>query len=654
MPEPLRLSQRYLPGLDGLRALAVLAVIAYHLEFGWAQGGLLGVGIFFTLSGYLITDLLLAQMRRGGMRLAQFWLGRARRLLPALFLMLAVVVIWVATAGPAQPAEFREAVAAAALYVSNWQLIFQHISYFARFGPPSPLSHLWTLGVEEQFYILWPLLLALGVKLVRERPSASGLRVRLAGLTLLLAAGSAVEMALLYRPGFDPSRVYYGTDTRAFGLLAGAALAMVWPSARLRPGIARGARLTLDWLGVAGLIAILALIAQTSQYSPFLYRGGFVLLALAGVLVIAALAHPACRLGRALGIAPLRWIGVRSYGIYLWSLPVIALTTPARAHGVDPVRDALQVAATIGLAALSWRLVEQPVRHGALGRMWRRLQSARWRPLAVGRLDGAIVAGSACLLALAGVGLASSRIGGRLASASGGLASASASVSRSYSAASHDPSGADGGDPSSERSSCRAVVHIGDSTSEGLISSNYLPNPSMRIEAQYARVGAAVQHFEISGARSIVETYDRQPNAYHVAQRWKRAGYHGCWVLALGTNDTADVFVGSNVGRLARIQQMMSAIGDEPVMWVDVKSLLAGGPYSEHNMRLWNDALMQACRLYPNLHVFDWAALARDSWFIDDGIHYNTPGYAQRSRLIAQGLSRAFPAAQVEPPCVVR
>jgi GDSL-like Lipase/Acylhydrolase family len=205
----------------------------------------------------------------------------------------------------------------------------------------------------------------------------------------------------------------------------------------------------------------------------------------------------------------------------------------------------------------------------------------------------------------------------------------------------------------SNRTACRAVIHIGDSTSEGLISPEYLPDPRQRIDAQYARVGATVQHFEISGARSIVATYEGQPNAYEVAQRWKHANYHGCWVLALGTNDAADVYVGSSVGPLARIQRMMSLIGNQPVMWVNVKSLLSNGPYAEQNMRQWNQALLQACNEYPSMRVFDWAAVARRAWFIDDGIHYNSPGYAARSRLIAQALAHAFPASNADSGCLV-
>ena len=149
---------------------------------------------------------------------------------------------------------------------------------------------------------------------------------------------------------------------------------------------------------------------------------------------------------------------------------------------------------------------------------------------------------------------------------------------------------------------------------------------------------------EISGARSIVETYDGQPNAYTVAAQLVRHGYRGCWVLALGTNDTADVAVGSPTGVATRIREMMSLIGNQPVMWVNVKSLLASGPYAERNMTLWNQALVRACASYPSMRVYDWAAATQDSWFISDGIHYTSAGYAARARLIAQALARAFPA----------
>jgi peptidoglycan/LPS O-acetylase OafA/YrhL len=640
MPEPVKRNQRYMPGLDGLRAIAVLAVIAFHLGFGWAPGGLLGVGIFFTLSGYLITDILLSQLsRHGHIRLGRFWLARARRLLPALFATLIVAAAWVTIFGPAQPQQFRDAVVASALYVSNWQLIFGDVSYFARFAPPGPLNHLWSLAIEEQFYIVWPFLLLIGVKLVREAPLPSGLRPRLAVLTLALAIASAILMAALYHPSLDPSRIYYGTDTRASELLFGAALAMVWPSRRLSPRIGAGARNTLDGLGLAGLLAIALMIWQTDQYSSFLYRGGFLLLSIATVLVVAALAHPASRLGPVLGWKPLRWIGVRSYGIYLWHFPIIVLTTPGGiANGAEPLRELLQLAAIVAVAALSWRYLEEPVRHGALGRLWRRARAGGWPPRNVSREGWALACACAVVLVAACAGMA----GVNSVPAEG----RDARVEEATAAGTTKPPPLTPAQAaSSTRSSCKAVVHIGDSTSEGLTSPDYLPLESQRIESRYAEVGAVEQHMEISGARSIEEQFEGEPNAREVAEAWKLEGFKGCWVLALGTNEAANVFVGSSVGEMERIEIMMNTIGGEPVMWVNVRSLVEkGDPYAAENMKKWDEELLVACRRYPDMRVYDWARDVKDEWFIDDGIHFTSPGYAARAELIAQALAHAFPA----------
>ncbi len=198
--------------------------------------------------------------------------------------------------------------------------------------------------------------------------------------------------------------------------------------------------------------------------------------------------------------------------------------------------------------------------------------------------------------------------------------------------------------PAKLATSCSSVVHIGDSTSDGLVLAAYQPDAKLRIAAQYRRVG--VKHFvpEVSGARSIVETWHGFPNGYTVAQQVLSRGFHGCWVIALGTNDTADVAVGSEVGLAARITEMMSLISPQPVMWVNVKTLVSSGPYSEANMLKWNRALLQACPRYPNMRVYNWAGAVRRSWFISDDIHYTPQGYAMRSRLIANALATAFPA----------
>jgi peptidoglycan/LPS O-acetylase OafA/YrhL/lysophospholipase L1-like esterase len=701
MPEPVRAGQRYMPGLDGLRALAVLAVIAFHEQLGWAPGGLLGVGVFFTLSGYLITDLLLGQWSaRGRLQLADFWARRARRLLPALFVMLTVVAAWVTLADRARLAGLRGAVAAAATYSSNWYLIIQNQSYFARFAPPAPLDHLWSLAVEEQFYLAWPWLLLLGLLCLRRGRGARtardvrpgrGARHREAGAvgwlalpTLALAAASAAAMLALYHPGLDPTRVYEGTDTRAFGLLIGAALAMTWPSRRPAPS-ARAARVLLDAGGAAGLAVIAVMIWRTGQYSPFIYSSGLIVLSVATAAVLAAAACPGAWTGRALGWGPLRWLGVRSYGIYLWHYPVIVFTS--RANSTENLaRAALQTAATIAAAALSWHFVEEPIRHGALGRLWARARSPRrvTRPARAASLAAAT--GTAGVLAVAcaglsgavpapgsGGGTASLAAGSALPSppgrAPGSTASGRSSASTPDAGTGHKPSAASrpatgpsasgsaspgtSAGASGLRTSCRAAVHIGDSTSEGMFSPSYLPNPAERLTAQYQDVGVQQVRTNIVGANSVVETLPGDVNGYHAARNLVAQGYRGCWVIALGTNDTADVAIGSSAGRMARIQQMMSVAHGQPVMWVDVISLLASGPYAEANMQQWNSTLHQACARYANMRIFDWASLAQPGWFINDGIHYTSAGYAIRGRQIAEGLAKAFPAKGHSTGCVV-
>ena len=438
MPRPVRSDQKYLPGLDGLRALAVTAVIAYHLGYGWAQGGLLGVGVFFTLSGYLITDILVGQFAASGrVRLGDFWLRRARRLLPALFVMLAVVTVWVNAFNRAFVPGYRGDVIASGLYVNNWWYIFQHDSYYSRFAPPAPLDHLWSLAVEEQFYLVWPwvvlaMVLLAGWLMKRRRvrllgpgahvggsadggaaaasaPAAAAgkagendflsgrARWAMAGVALVLAAASAIEMAMLYHPGYDPTRVYEGTDTRAFGLLIGAAVAMVYPTRRGGRTLSAGPRRLLDVAGLAGLVVVVLLVWRTNQYSPFMFRGGLELLSVATALVVAAVATPGGLLGRALGWTPMRWIGVRSYGIYLWHYPIIVLTAAAGTVGtpVSAVRAVVLVAATVAIAAASWRFVEEPIRRGSYRRTApATVGAARGRA----RLPSALAAdgGSAC------------------------------------------------------------------------------------------------------------------------------------------------------------------------------------------------------------------------------------------------------------------
>jgi peptidoglycan/LPS O-acetylase OafA/YrhL len=655
MPKPVGSDQRYMPGLDGLRAIAVLAVIAFHEQFSWAPGGLLGVALFFTLSGYLITDLLLSRwLATGRAQLANFWLRRARRLLPALFVMLAIVTAWVTLLDRARLADLRGPVAAAATYSSNWYLIVQGQSYFSRFAPPQPLDHLWSLAVEEQFYLIWPWLLLAGLFVLRRHRSPGAVRW-LALPTLALAAGSAVLMWALYHPAVDPTRVYEGTDTRACGLLIGAALAMVWSSGTAGRASRRTSRV-LDVPAAIGLGVIAVMIWRVGQYSTFLYHGGLVWLGVATAAVVAAAACPGSLVGAALSWRPLRWIGVRSYGIYLWHYPVIVLTTPA--NGTEDLpRAAWQIAASIGLAALSWKFVEEPVRHGAIGRAWHRIRARQLAGLGVPRIAAAT--GASCVVLVACAGLAGvvavpvTSTTAALGTGPGALSGSSSSVSHAGKAAHAAASNSAGSGANQPlRTSCTSVAHIGDSTSEGMVSADYLPR-HLRLAAQYENVGVQSVYTDITGARSVVEVLPGTTNGQQAVRQLIKQGFHGCWVLALGTNDTADVAVGSAAGLPARISDMMRVTQGEPVMWVNVVSLLRNGPYAEANMQKWDNALTQACARYPNMRVFNWAVLPQRSWFINDGIHYTSAGYAERGKYIADGLAEAFPLGRTNSTCLV-
>ncbi|MDQ3497978.1 MAG: acyltransferase [Actinomycetota bacterium] len=385
----------YRPGLDGLRALAVIAVLLYHADLSWIPGGFLGVEVFFVISGYLITALLLAEWRqRGRIDLTTFWLRRARRLLPALYVLLVVSLAFAVVFLPGEVAGLRGDVLAAFGYVTNWYLIFGQESYFEAVGRPSLLQHLWSLAVEEQFYLIWPPILTLGLYFGATRLR----RRRVLTVTLFGAVASAVAMALIYAPGVDPSRIYYGTDTRATGLLCGAALAFLWspgenysPSetrhhrlrlssrGRLRRRWGWTAPLLLDVVGFAALGALVWFFLNLGEFEPFLYNGGFALVALATTATIMVVVNPYTLIGaRLLGSAPLRWVGVRSYGIYLWHWPVFMVTRPDLDVPIDGLPLlALRLTLTVVLAHLSYRYVETPIRRGALGRAWRTLHEAQ-------------------------------------------------------------------------------------------------------------------------------------------------------------------------------------------------------------------------------------------------------------------------------------
>lgn len=372
-PHAPRRAMGYQPALDGLRAVSVVAVILYHAHalgapgLGWTRGGFFGVEVFFVVSGYLITTLLLEEHHRTGrVDLRQFWLRRARRLLPALFVMLAVVAALAALFRDDTLAQFRADLPWAVFYVSNWAQIVADGGYFAALATPPLLRHLWSLAVEEQWYLAWPLVA--GRLLARWGGGGPAARSRRLALPVLGAAVVSMGlMAALYRP--DPERinlVYLATFTRAGGLLLGAALAFVWrPWAW--PGAARGHLVGLDVVGFAAVAGLAALVVGLGNGDAAVYRGGMAAVSLLSAAAIAVAVHPGAHAMSAVFAHPiLAAVGRRSYGLYLWHWPLFVLLRAG--EGWD--RLGLAVAATVVLSEACFRFVEEPVRRGALGRWW--------------------------------------------------------------------------------------------------------------------------------------------------------------------------------------------------------------------------------------------------------------------------------------------
>jgi peptidoglycan/LPS O-acetylase OafA/YrhL len=366
--------QSRMSGLDGLRALAVIAVMLFHADVSWAGGGYLGVDLFFVISGFLITGLLAGEFdRTGKLSLLDFYERRARRLLPASWLMTAAVIV--AAAFFAQDAlhRLRGDAIASFFYVTNWELIVAGRSYFEEIGRQPLLLHLWSLAIEEQFYIFWaPVIL-----FVMPRAGRRGLIASV--LAILSIAWMATLAARMGYPGSgDPSRLYFGTDTHGFVLLIGAVMGLVYRPRRFARVLSPPDNEGVFILGCAALAATIGTFIFLGEATAWLYPWGFLLSALTSAALIAAATVPGSYFGRWIDNAPMRWIGERSYGIYLWHWPIFMLTRPdLDLSWPAPAIFMLRMALTIGIAALSYRFVETPIREGSLGRMWASLRARR-------------------------------------------------------------------------------------------------------------------------------------------------------------------------------------------------------------------------------------------------------------------------------------
>ena len=362
---------RRLPGLDGLRGIAVLAVIIYHADVSLLVGGFLGVDVFFVLSGFLITTLLIDELTQTNtVDRARFYMRRIRRLMPALFLVLFFSVLVSGLFVLDAAYHVRRDLPWAITFVLNWSYLFFEQSYFVNISRPPLLQHLWSLSVEEQFYVIWPILL---VALYKVRIGNLAPRVKIFFVSAALAIASTAWMIhLSVTNGFpipnDPSRVYFGTDTHAMGLLVGCAAAALWRHEKLNARLTPDRAAALNAIGLVSLAGLAYFFVFVSELNEFLYRGGFLVLSLLTASLVLVAAHPGLKFGAILGNPVLKWFGDRSYGIYLWHWPIFVLMR----SGIDiqwaePIAFAAKIAIVRVVADLSYRFVEMPIRNGAIG-----------------------------------------------------------------------------------------------------------------------------------------------------------------------------------------------------------------------------------------------------------------------------------------------
>ncbi len=588
---------RYIPALDGLRAFAVLSVIAYHMGFTWAQGGLLGVTVFFVLSGYLITGLLILEFRSTGrIDLPQFWLRRVRRLVPAIITVIVATAALCTLFNHALLTKMRPDIIPSLFFFSNWWQIFHDISYFEALGAPSPLQHFWSLAIEEQFYLIWPvLLLGLFKAGTPEKPLRRGI--------LVLALISVVEMALLYSPEADPSRMYYGTDTRAFSLLIGAWLAFQWPAGLLGDDagaeLPRQTKMIFDGIGIAAFVGLVLMVGLTNGFAPFLYRGGLLLCSVLTAIMIAVIAHPMSMFGKLWASKPLVWIGKRSYGMYLWHYPILLLMTDRNSTS-GPIWwwCLLELAIIFAVSAASYTFIENPVRTGKLG-AW--IASVRAGEQSVGgwvrgHLIPVIGAGALTLTCILGVALVppESAVGNAEILKEAEEVNQEEKQEQAVEDASQVPEGK------------YNIVLIGDSIAVGIEGDFDLRFPQGLIDGQVSR--------QMTEAQQVYDYYNEQDVIGKVV------------VFALGTNGviTDDM-----------IDDLVADVGSEKkIYFVNTRS-----PHTDIVPTV-NAALDRAAELYDNVEVIDWygESAGHDEWFYGDGIHPSPEGAEIYCEMIREAI----------------
>ena len=604
-------SKQYVTGIDGVRTLAVLGVIIYHLLPTTLPGGYLGVPLFLLISGYFVTLQLVRQMdQTGGIQLTKFYLKRLRRLYPVLIVMLTVTTAYITLFARDLLHNIKSTIATNLLWVYNWWEIGHGQSYFDRFNGESPFTHLWTLGVEAQFYFLWPLILFMLFLILRKRS-------KIKWTVFILAVASAVEMALLFDPQ-NINRVYYGTDTRAFSLLLGSWLALCWPIDRLNASLTAHAARILDGVGIGALLITLLGFFTLPGQSSWTYRGGMFFYSLIGMILIATVVHPGSHMNRWLTNPFFTWIGQRSYGIYVYQLPVMVFYERVVEIGRHPVINALvECLLILAISEFSYRLVEQPLAHY----QWRYLPASirHWIGFKIHDWHQWLKVGPVviiCFIALCGLMLPSkpakkSAVQTRIEKSRQATAAKNKQIAKGKTAKVNVNSKSlqkKYGLTSNQLKAASElkVTAIGDSVMADASQDIQEIMPHAYVDAEVGRQGSATP----AVIKDLKAKGQLQKNV----------------ILNLGTNGAMDS---------QTINDILTAIGkDHQVYWIT--------PHVP--TRDWEqtvcDQIKQAAKQNANVHVIDWnqAANGHAEWFAQDKVHMNEQGNAYFTRLIVKTI----------------
>ncbi|MBD5806989.1 acetyltransferase [Lactobacillus sp. 0.1XD8-4] len=602
----------FVTGIDGLRTLAVLGVIIYHLLPNFLMGGYLGVPLFLLISGYFVTFQFSRQLKYGGrIDIKHFYLKRFRRLYPTLVAMLVLTTAYITLFAHELLHNIRAVIITNLTWVYNWWEISHGQSYFDQFGGISPFTHLWTLGVEAQFYLLWPLIITLLFRIFKETQVVRR-------IVFVLAILSAVEMAVLYDPA-NINRVYYGTDTRAFSLFLGSWLGLAWPLNRLRPNLQKNSR---DLLNITGILATVITIfgfCSLNGQSAFTYRGGMFLYSFVGILLMATILHPGASMNKWFSNPVFHWVGQRSYGIYVYQYPVMIFYERLIKVGNHPLINALvEIAIILAISEASYRLIEQPFARYR----WTELPADLQRVLEKHHISwqsGSKLLAGTLVLIIAFIGFCQPNRAPK-------KTAVQQRIEQNHQAAEeHNKKIAKG----------ETVAEASGTTKK--LQKQYDLTPAQIKAAQKLKVTAIGDSVMADAADSIQKL---MPNAYVDAQVGRQGSATPEVIKQLKADGHLNKIVVLNLGTNGAMTQdtlddILSAIGPgHQIFWVTAH--VPTKPWQQ----TVNDEIKDVAKKHKNVHVVDWykASQGHTEWFASDNVHMGPAGNDHFARLIAKAI----------------